>query len=102
MNLAVHQTAAPTDRRRSAGRAACLIILLAIVLAPAALSQVSDRVPAQADPAAHTYSALGAVAERKVEVEWNRFYDHAGLGAILEKIHRAFPDLTRLYSIGRS
>ena len=41
-------------------------------------------------------------AERKVQVAWNRFYDHEGLGAILARIHKAFPDLTRLYSIGKS
>jgi hypothetical protein len=37
-----------------------------------------------------------------VEVAWNRFYDHAGLGSILARLHEAFPDLTELYSIGKS
>ena len=43
------------------------------------------------------FSRLGAVADRKVSVEWNRFYDHAGLGAILAGLHKAFPDLTALF-----
>ncbi len=65
-------------------------------------AQEAGRLPASGNPASHAYSALGLPATRKVDVEWNRFYDHAGLGTILEKLHRAFPDLTRLYSVGKS
>jgi hypothetical protein len=54
------------------------------------------------DPAKHSFPALGMVADRKVAVEWNRFYDHAGLAAILARLHEQFPDLTKLYSIGKS
>lgn len=50
----------------------------------------------------HAYPALGISADRKVDVAWNRFYSHAGLSDILTRLHEAFPDLTRLYSIGRS
>jgi hypothetical protein len=50
----------------------------------------------------HVFPALGIVAERKVDVPWNRFYDHAGLSNILKKLHDAFPKLTRLYSLGQS
>jgi hypothetical protein len=48
------------------------------------------------------FPALGIIAERKVDVAWNRFYDHAGLTAIQKKLHEVFPKLTKLYSIGRS
>ena len=48
------------------------------------------------------FPALGITAERKVDVAWNRFYDHAGLSAIQRKLHEAFPKLTKLYSIGQS
>ncbi len=51
---------------------------------------------------AEFYRALGAPAEREVEVSWNRFHDHAGMTKILSRIHEAFPHLTRLYSIGNS
>lgn len=68
----------------------------------AALAQISDRKPDDNDPAKHSYPALGIGAKRKVDVEWNRFYDHAGLGAILARLHKEFPELTRLYSIGKS
>ena len=69
------------------------------VVAPAA---TFDRKPAASDPSDHAFPALGSSMERKVPVEWNRFYDHAGLGAILARLNKVFPNLTRLYSIGRS
>jgi murein tripeptide amidase MpaA len=50
----------------------------------------------------HVFPALGAPATRQVAIEWNRFNDSEGLRDILEKIHRAFPQLTQLYSIGQS
>jgi hypothetical protein len=65
-------------------------------------AEVIERTPPPSNPAAHAFPALGMGSERKVDIAWNRYYDHAGLGAILEKIHAAFPDLTRLYSVGRS
>ncbi len=58
--------------------------------------------PKATDPADGALPALGASYPRKVEVVWNRFYDHAGLGSILARLHEAFPDLTELYSIGKS
>jgi len=54
------------------------------------------------NPADHAFPALGISAEHKVQVAWNRFYDHAGLTAILVRVRKAFPELTRLYSIGKS
>src|SRR5690349_3248258 len=67
-----------------------------------AVPEVSDRKPKADNPAEHAFPALGSSSERKVAVEWNRFYDYAGLGAILRKIHDAFPKLTKLYSVGKS
>jgi len=83
-----------------------IAILLSSFLVPAlaetGLTQVRARKPKAANPAKHSFPALGISAERKVRVEWNWFYDHDGLGAILARIHKAFPELTRLYSIGKS
>ena len=81
-----------------------VLLLAAFTFSATALlhGQTPDRTPAPAAPAAHAYPALGMVADRKVDVEWNRYYDHAGLAAILEKLHRGFPDLTKLYSVGKS
>ena len=54
-------------------------------------------------PAAPAVSlALGVSAERKVDVAWNRYYTHAGLSDILVRLNRAFPELTKVYSIGKS
>jgi hypothetical protein len=50
----------------------------------------------------HAYPALGASEKREVEVPWNRYHDHAGLGKILADLHKAFPELTKLYSVGTS
>jgi len=83
-----------------------IVILLSLyvilALAGTSLAKVRTRKPKARNPARYSFPALGISAERKVQVAWNRFYDHTGLGAILARIHRAFPDLTRLYSIGKS
>jgi hypothetical protein len=67
-----------------------------------AKAQRVNRKPKASNPATHTFPALGASDERKVEVAWNRFYDTTGMGGILARLHKAFPELTRLYSIGKS
>ena len=74
-----------------------LSYLLSSMLVPAAYGQAEPSKPADS-----AFLALGAPAERKVDVAWNRYYDHAGLSAILTRLHEAFPTLTRLYSIGKS
>jgi hypothetical protein len=76
----------------------CIILFFA----GAAFSSDGSRKPGVGNPARHSYPALGAGSERKVRVAWNRYYDHAGLTAILARLNKAFPDLTRLYSIGKS
>ena len=65
-------------------------------------AEVFDRKPSATNPSDHAFPALGATAQRKVNVEWNRFYDSDGLSAILAQLHQAFPELTRLYSVGQS
>jgi len=76
---------------------ACLLILATVACA----REVRHR-PGTFDPANHSFPTLGASNERKVEVAWNRFYDTNGLAGILAQLHDAFPDLTRLHSIGQS
>jgi hypothetical protein len=76
----------------------CLVLLMTVTTN----AQKAARKPRAIDPAAHSFPALGASDERKVEVAWNRFYDTAGMGGILARLHKAFPELTRLYSIGKS
>lgn len=50
----------------------------------------------------HSFPAIGMTEQRLVDVAWNRFYDCAGLERILRQLNQAFPDLTRLVSLGQS
>ncbi len=75
---------------------------VASILSSVFLSAGWGGEPKAIDPAEGALPALGASYPRKVEVAWNRFYDHAGLGSILARLHKAFPDLTELYSMGKS
>jgi hypothetical protein len=61
-----------------------------------------EAAPKPEIPSNQTFPALGIPEDRKVEIAWNRFYDHAGLLTILRQLHESFPDLTKLYSIGKS
>jgi hypothetical protein len=79
-------------------RICAVVSILACSFLPAA----SGDQPKALDLADCALPALGAPHMRKVEVAWNRYYDHAGLGSILARLHEAFPDLTALYSIGKS
>ena len=65
---------------------------------PAATSATND----QYEGSIPSFPALGASHPVQVEVPWNRYYDSDGLGAILKRLHHAFPSLTKLYSIGKS
>ena len=81
--------------------AAGLCVAISAPRAHAALPQKSEvQVPTGLTE--HSYPALGAGIPNRVDVAWNRYYDHAGLTAIFEALHRAFPQQTQLYSIGKS
>ncbi|HVK38752.1 MAG TPA: M14 family metallopeptidase [Candidatus Kapabacteria bacterium] len=51
---------------------------------------------------AQDFKAVGAPADPKVEVAWNRYYDYDGITDICRRLAKAFPDLVRMESIGRS
>jgi hypothetical protein len=46
--------------------------------------------------------ALGAPNNPKVEVAWNRYYDHKEIGEICNRIAKAHPTLAKISSIGKS
>ena len=89
-----------TEHKRGIVSLLLLCLMLALV-GVAVASERPGRIKA-GNPADHAYPALGASSERKVQVAWNQYYDHAGLTAILARLRKAFPMLTRLYSIGKS
>lgn len=71
-----------------------LPLLIAAALPMAALAQ--NTVPVS------PMKAAGAPNNPKVEVAWNRYYDHAAITQVLQRLNRAYPDLTELVSLGKS
>ncbi len=75
------------------------LLLSAALTAWAAVSSEQSEPPKLAD---HAFAALGAPAERRVDVAWDRYHDHTGLASIVTRLNEAFPELTRVHSIGKS
>jgi len=48
------------------------------------------------------FRAIGTPHNPKVEVSWNRYYTYDGVEDIMQKIAKAYPNLARLESIGKS
>lgn len=46
--------------------------------------------------------AIGSPANPKVQVSWNHYNDYKGIGDILQKIAKAYPDLAKVESIGKT
>ncbi|WP_093209068.1 M14 family metallopeptidase [Siphonobacter aquaeclarae] len=46
--------------------------------------------------------AIGTPPNPKVQVAWNRYYDYKGLLDIMQRMVKAYPDLAKLESIGKS
>ena len=46
--------------------------------------------------------AMGAPNNPKVEIAWNRYYDHKELGELCERIAQAYPKLAKFSNIGKS
>ena len=55
-----------------------------------------------AKPAGRPLPALGSAYERRVDVAWNQYYDTAALTDVLKRLTNAFPELAKLYSVGKS
>jgi Zinc carboxypeptidase len=55
-----------------------------------------------AQTADQIYKAAGSPANPKVQVSWNHYNDHAGIGELLKRIVKAYPGLAKLESIGKS
>jgi hypothetical protein len=56
----------------------------------------------QAQTREQLYKASGSPVNPKVAVSWNRYNDHAGITDIVQKIAKAYPNLAKLESIGKS
>lgn len=66
------------------------------------VSFVLVSVAALAQDANGVFRAAGSPENPKVQVSWNRYYNHAGITDICKKLAAAHPDLIKLSSIGKS
>jgi hypothetical protein len=73
-----------------------LFILLAAVCAVTTQAQTKKEITESA------LKAMGAPNNPKVEVAWNRYYDSEQLAEIMHRIEKAYPNLAKVTSIGKS
>lgn len=66
------------------------------------VSLVLVSVAALAQDANGVFRAAGSPENPKVQISWNRYYNHAGITDICKKLAAAHPDLIKLSSIGKS
>lgn len=66
------------------------------------VSLVLVSVAALAQDANGVFRAAGSPENPKVQISWNRYYNHAGVTDICKKLATAHPDLIKLSSIGKS
>jgi hypothetical protein len=57
---------------------------------------------ATAQDAGGVFRAAGSPENPKVQITWNRYYNHSGITDICKKLAAAHPDLIKLSSIGKS
>jgi hypothetical protein len=55
-----------------------------------------------AQDASQVFRAAGSPENPKVQISWNRYYNHAGITEICKKLAAAHPDLVKVSSIGKS
>lgn len=73
-----------------------LFILLAVACAVTTQAQTKKEITESA------LKAMGAPNNPKVEVAWNRYYDSEQLAEIMHRIEKAYPNLAKVTSIGKS
>lgn len=57
---------------------------------------------AVAQDASQVFRAAGSPENPKVQITWNRYYNHSGITEICKKLAAAHPDLVKVGSIGKS
>lgn len=71
-------------------------------LLSACMLAMPSLIRAQQGNPEHFFRAAGSPENPKVQVAWNKYYTHSGITDVLQKIAKAYPNLTRLESIGKS
>src|SRR5688572_11974997 len=69
-----------------------IILFVSIIFPVTGYSQNADQV----------FKAAGSPVNPKVDVSWNKYYDHAGITALCKRIAAAYPNLAKMESIGKS
>lgn len=59
-------------------------------------------VSAIAQDGSQVFRAAGSPENPKVQISWNRYYNHAGITELCKKLAAAHPDLIKVSSIGKS
>ena len=87
------QDGEPTVKFRTASilKYAATAVLILVAAAPSGLA--TEEGP---------YQPMGAPADPKVSVHWNRYHDHAEITKMLKQFVAAHPDRARLKSLGKS
>lgn len=75
-----------------------LVLVASIIL----LAVAADAKSLTKEITSSALKAMGAPNNPKVEIPWNRYYDHSELMEIGEKLASAHPDLIKMGSIGKS
>ncbi|MBN1561831.1 peptidase M14, partial [candidate division KSB1 bacterium] len=70
----------------------CIISFILALLSASAAQEMT----------ASALKAMGAPNNPLVEVAWNRYYDHSGIGDICRRLAQAHPGVVKLASIGAS
>lgn len=69
-----------------------ILFILLVILTPLLAQELTES----------ALKAMGAPNNPKVEIAWNRYYDHAGIGDICTRLAKAHPDLVKKGAIGKS
>lgn len=78
------------------------LILLTLCTTLRAAEPASAAKPAPAGAARSVYQPVGAPADPKVDVRWNRYHDYAAATEIMKQLAAAHPQRAKLQSLGKS
>jgi hypothetical protein len=81
-------------------------VVLSSQYLPLALVMFACHLVVAAEPAPSkpktAYAALGAPANPKISIRWNRYHDYQEATTLLKKLAETFPKLCKLQSLGKS
>lgn len=69
-----------------------IIIILSILLTLSSMAQEDERF----------FKAAGTPVNPKVQASWNKYYTYTGIKDLCERLAKAYPDLVKLESAGKS